>query len=216
VGLTVAIMQPYFIPYAGYFRLFTQADLFVVYDDVQFPRRGWLHRNKLIDRGGEERWLTLPLRPAPQEVLIRDLAFADNAEPELAERLRPFDLDTPQVAQAAPILERLRAPEPSPLAYIVELLELTCAALEIPCNLAMASDHAIPPHVRGQDRILALCHSLGATRYLNSPGGRDLYDEAGFADAGIELAFLDPFQGRGGSILQRLLTEPALAVRAEL
>ena len=46
---TVAIMQPYFIPYAGYFRLFTGADLFVVCDDVQFPRRGWLHRNKLID-----------------------------------------------------------------------------------------------------------------------------------------------------------------------
>ena len=58
---TVAVMQPYFIPYAGYFRLFAASDLFVIYDCVQFPRRGWVHRNRLLDRSGKLRWLTLPL-----------------------------------------------------------------------------------------------------------------------------------------------------------
>ena len=58
---TVAIMQPYFFPYAGYFRLFAASDLFVIYDCVQFPRRGWVHRNLLPDASGSERWLTLPL-----------------------------------------------------------------------------------------------------------------------------------------------------------
>jgi hypothetical protein len=57
---TVAIMQPYFFPYAGYFRLLAASDLFVIYDCVQFPRRGWVHRNKLVDASGEARWLTLP------------------------------------------------------------------------------------------------------------------------------------------------------------
>ena len=58
---TFAVMQPYFFPYAGYFRLFAASDLFVIYDCVQFPRRGWVHRNLLPDASGSERWLTLPL-----------------------------------------------------------------------------------------------------------------------------------------------------------
>jgi WbqC-like protein family len=53
--LTVAIMQPYFLPYAGYSRLFAATDLFVVYDCVQFPRRGWVHRNRLVNTAGAER-----------------------------------------------------------------------------------------------------------------------------------------------------------------
>ena len=75
----VAIMQPYFLPYAGYFRLFAATDLFVIYDCVQFPRRGWVHRNRLVDASGKERWLTLPLAKVPQRTLIRDLCFASDA-----------------------------------------------------------------------------------------------------------------------------------------
>src|SRR5437868_3898306 len=85
-------MQPYFIPYAGYFRLFAASDLFVIYDCVQFPRRGWVHRNRLIDASGKARWLTLPLEKAPQDVLIRDLRFSPNAAGLMTERLRPFQL----------------------------------------------------------------------------------------------------------------------------
>src|SRR5437764_15470200 len=85
---TVAIMQPYFVPYAGYFRLLAASDLFVIYDCVQFPRRGWVHRNQIPDAHGRAAWLTLPLAKAPQEVLIRDLAFPEAAEAMLAERLR--------------------------------------------------------------------------------------------------------------------------------
>src|SRR5258708_33697304 len=84
---SVAIMQPYFIPYAGYFRLLAASDLFVIYDCVQFPRRGWVHRNRLVDRNGALRWLTLPLQSAPQNVLIRDLQFTSDAEALVAQRL---------------------------------------------------------------------------------------------------------------------------------
>src|SRR5262245_31097005 len=92
---TVAIMQPYFFPYAGYFRLFAASDLFVIYDCVQFTRRGWVHRNMLTDVSGEARWLTLPLEKAPQDVLIRDLRFPPNAAELLADRLRRLSLAAP-------------------------------------------------------------------------------------------------------------------------
>ena len=91
-GRTVAIMQPYFFPYAGYFRLLAQSDLFVIYDCVQFPRRGWVHRNKLPDIYGVTQWLTLPLLKASQDVLIRDLQFPPDVRAVVAERLRPFSI----------------------------------------------------------------------------------------------------------------------------
>ena len=208
----IAIMQPYFLPYAGYFRLIAQADLFVVYDCVQFPRRGWLHRNKLIDGNGAEQWLTLPLRPAPQDTLIRDLAFPDNAAGELAQRLRPFPVASRSGAHA-PLLERVRRPDGRPVDYITDLLETVCGLLELPWNVLRSSSLDIPEDFRGQARILEIARRLGATRYLNAPGGRDLYDAATFAEAGIELSFLDPWAGAGGSILQRLADDdlPSLA-----
>jgi hypothetical protein len=43
---TVAVMQPYFLPYPGYFRLFAAADQVALFDCVQFPRRGWVHRSR--------------------------------------------------------------------------------------------------------------------------------------------------------------------------
>ena len=116
-------MQPYFIPYAGYFRLFAASDLFVIYDCVQFTRQGWIHRNRLVDLSGRERWLTLPLAKAPQSVLIRDLRFAPNAEAVLADRLRPFSLAASDPVAVAPVLEALRALGGHPVDYIACLLE---------------------------------------------------------------------------------------------
>jgi hypothetical protein len=208
----IAIMQPYFLPYAGYFRLIAQTDLFVVYDCVQFPRRGWLHRNKLTDAHGQEQWLTLPLCAAPQEVLIGDLAFPDDAAQTLAERLRPF----PVAARAGahnPLLDRVRRVEGRPVDYISGLLEEAAGLLDLPWNVVRSSTLQVPDSFRGQARILEIARRLGATRYLNAPGGRDLYDTEAFADAGIALEFLEPWAGPGGSILQRLADDdlPGLA-----
>jgi len=216
VSHTVAIMQPYFIPYAGYFRLISGSDLFVIYDCVQFPRRGWVHRNELADRSGALRWLTLPLKSAPREVLIKDLEFSADAEAEMGERLRPFPIEDRRTAELGPMIDRLRRLEGRPVDYIVDLLEQTCAYLGLPWNVARSSELGVPESLRGQDRILEIAHRLGADRYLNAPGGRTLYDAEAFATREIELAFLPPYEGRGGSILDRLLREDRDAVRASI
>lgn len=215
MGVTLAIMQPYFLPYAGYFRLLTGSDLFVIYDCVQFPRRGWVHRNKLRDAGGTEQWLTLPLAHAAQSARIDELAFPEDAAGELGRRLQPFPLDGATGAAAA-LLEAVRRVEGRPVDYISGLLETACRLLDAPWNVVRSSSLAIPDSVRGQDRILEICRRLDAVRYLNAPGGRDLYDPATFAASGVKLQFLPPFDGTGGSILQRLLDAPADQVRADL
>jgi hypothetical protein len=211
----VAIMQPYFLPYAGYFRLITGADTFVIYDCVQFPRRGWVHRNKLRDRSGGEQWLTLPLKPAPQDVRIDQLAFPDDAVAEMERRLAPFPVEKGH-AGAAGLLAEVRKVEGRPVDYIVRLLQTACATLDAPWNVVRSSSLDVPASFRGQDRILEICRRLDAENYINAPGGRELYDAQAFGEAGVRLQFLPAFTGTGGSILQRLLDEPPEQVRTDL
>src|ERR1700733_9542258 len=84
---TVAVMQPYFFPYAGYFRLLAAAETFVIFDDVQFPRRGRVHRCEIPGAGGSLEWLTLPLARQSRDTKIKDIAFAAGARDTFDRRL---------------------------------------------------------------------------------------------------------------------------------
>lgn len=204
---TVAIMQPYYLPYAGYFRLFAASDLFVIYDCVQFPRRGWVHRNRLVDAAGAERWLTLPLEKAPQNVLIGSLRFSPHAAQIFADRLRQFPLLAQDPAAVEHILAALRDIKGTPLDYIERLLEHVVTYCGMTWKVLRSSTLNVPAEVRGQDRILEIARRLGARRYVNASGGRDLYEPCAFADAGIELRFLPDYTGSHASILTRILRE---------
>jgi hypothetical protein len=204
---TVAIMQPYFIPYAGYFRLFAASDLFVIYDCVQFPRRGWVHRNKMPGADGRECWLTLPLAKMPRDARIRDLSFGLDAAAILQERMRGIPLIAGPKQPAPEILELVKSVAGTPVDYLERLLREIVLYLGLPWRTIRSSSLGLPESLRGQDRIIEIARRLGATRYVNAPGGRALYDPDRFAEAGLELRFLDPYQGPSWSILQRILEE---------
>jgi hypothetical protein len=215
--LTIAVMQPYFIPYAGYLRLFAASDVFVAFDCVQFTRSGWLHRNKLHDAAGQLNWLTLPLRKAPQSVMIRDLMFREDAAGILAQEIRRFPavhaaLQGHQPALLALLLEAIG----SPVDYIERLLVWAAQSLDLPHRIIRSSSLDIAPELRGEDRILAIAAALGATAYVNAPGGVGLYDADRFRERGVELRFLPPFEGPVHSVLERILTEDIPSLRAEI
>ncbi len=214
---TIAIMQPYFMPYAGYFRLFEAADLFVFYDCVQFPRRGWVHRNKLTHRNGSAAWLTLPLVKLDRDnTRITDLRFADNAQEEWNMRMAEFpalsNQNCPNIS-FLPAVEALTAP---PCDYIINGLITVCQLLGIECTFARSSELALPDSIRGQDRILAIAKHYNADIYINAPGGRELYEEKIFSETGLALKFLPDYQGNFNSILERLMTEPAHKIAEEI
>lgn len=205
---TVAIMQPYFFPYAGYFRLLTRSELFVIYDCVQFPRRGWVHRNKLKDGNGGEQWLTLPLVKQGRDVLIKDLVFPEDAPRELAERLRAFPLASPDSEWRDEVLRRVLATGTDVVEYLEEMLQLVAARLgRAPWNFCRSSSLNVPQTLRGQDRIIEIARRTGARRYLNAPGGLALYDKEMFAAAGLELEFLPEYDGSFESMLGRIVAE---------
>lgn len=202
------------MPYAGYFRLMVAADIFVIFDCVQFPRRGWVHRNQLPDASGQLRWLTLPLEPCPQDTAIEKLCFAADAEQKLRERLRPF----PHVLAAGndPIVARTLRIDLSPAAYLADLLRITVARLGLGAQFLRSSELGLPAELRGPERVREIVTRLGGKTYVNAPGGRELYDPADFNKSGIALRFLSPYPGSNISILHRLIREDAGDLRAEI
>lgn len=198
---TIAIMQPYWCPFEGYFRLLSQSDVFVALDDVQFPRRGRVHRNKLLTRTGVADWLTLPLEHAPQEALIKDMAFAPDAVGRIASQMRRF----PAFDRLPRALnDRLLAAQGLLVPYLMDVMDACCRELGVPLPVGCSSDLGLAASIKGQDRIIQICKIFSATRYLNAPGGVDLYDPEAFAREGIELSFLPPWEGRMESVLQVL------------
>lgn len=211
---TVAIMQPYFMPYAGYFRLMAASDLFVFYDCVQFPRRGWVHRNKLTHINGKMEWLTLPLVKSERDTTrILDLCFAANAQEEWEMRMTEF----PSLSNnASSVLKTTRILSEDPCSYIIKGLKEICAILDIRCEFARSSELSLPISLKGQDRILAIAQHYRADIYLNAPGGRELYKEEDFKKKGIELKFLPDYTNGYNSILERLMLETPQGIRQEI
>jgi len=213
---TVAVMQPYFFPYGGYFSLLRAVDHFVIFDCVQFPRRGWVHRNKVPGPGGAEEWFTLPMAHQPREISIRELDFATDADQRLAEMLKRYPWLMADGGAAPRIREFLSRPLSRPIEFLTASLALCADLLEVRPTISFSSGLNLSPELKAQDRVIAAAKAVGATRYVNASGGREIYQSQPFADQGLELLFLSPYQGSTWSMLYRLCTEPAHEIAQEI
>jgi hypothetical protein len=208
-------MQPYFAPYAGYFRLMCDVDAFVVLDQVQFSRGGWVRRNRLRRLNGALDWLTLPLASAPTDTAILDLSYSSHVEAWASKASRRFGAlcePSPQVRECLPLVEAMETPCDS----LLRLMARFTDTLGIAPRFIRQSELLLPAGLRGAERIYEICRQLGADRYVNSPGGRDLYDRDAFRRHGIALEFLPDYRGPMESILQRLNDTPAHDIAAEI
>ena len=209
-------MQPYFIPYTGYFRLFTQADQFVILDDVQFPRRGWVHRNRLTSNNHQLNWLTLPLKKVSQETKINKMVFSKNALVQFNKQLPKFKIFQDDNNFNNSIVMKMFQFELPLVDYLEYLLKEICEQLNIQFNIVRSSKLGLNNTVTGNKRIIEIVKTVGASTYINSPGGKSLYYTEDFNCANIKLEFLPEWSGDYASILQRILTENTDNIRKEI
>lgn len=202
-------MQPYFFPYAGYYRLLAAADVFLIFDCVQFIRRGRIHRCEVPGPGANVEWLTLPLSPAARATPIDRVQLAADACSRFDTQLRRL----PWVAAASgPAANRVRSWLHAPLDgqplvdYLEFTLRETAALLGLTARIARTSSIALAPELHGQSRVIAAAKAVGATHYINAPGGAALYDANAFARAGLQLSFLQPYEGSFPHILPAMLS----------
>jgi hypothetical protein len=189
--MKLAIMQPYWFPYLGYFQLIRCADVFVIYDNIKYTKRGWINRNRILENGTAG-LISLPLKKAPDSADIRERQIAEQFDRRhLVRRLSNAYRRAPQFPAAMELLESLvQYPDDNLFAFLRNSIVGICRYLGIPTMIVTASsidaDHALC----GQDRVLDLCRALGASTYVNPVGGVGLYDAEAFAAKGVELRFL--------------------------
>jgi hypothetical protein len=155
----------------------------------------------------------LPLAYHRREALIRDLRFTEHARERFDERLARFEwIRTANGPHAGLIRDFLCAPLSSVVDYLEAGLRLVIDLIQIDAVIIRSSALGLDPSLRGQDRVIAAMQAVGATHYVNAPGGRRLYDAATFRQAGIELAFLTPYDGRFRFMLLALMTESSTEI----
>jgi hypothetical protein len=201
--MRVAVMQPYFYPYMGYFRLIAAVDVFVLFDCVQFPRRGRVHRCEVPDGRGGACWLTLPLAPSARDSSIESLCFPPDGRRLFADRRSGLAWLS---GLPDPLATALDGPFDRPIDYLERNLRAVAAYLQLPTRFERSSAMRLGPDLRKGARVRAAASALGATHYLNAPGGRALYDRACFQTEGLELEFLAPYQGPYLHMLHALAT----------
>lgn len=215
---TIAVMQPYFFPYAGYFRLLARADVFVLLDCVQQRKGGRVHRCEVPAPGGRAQWLTLPLQRSPLDTVIRDLRFAAGADAEWARRMARHRWISQGRGEAAdPVRDFLQRPLGESVVDALDTgLRLVARLLRIDTEIVRSSALDIDASLRGQERVIAIVEQLRGRRYLNAPGGRALYVHADFAARGIELAFDPDYTGPHRHLLYTLMVDALAPLRAEV
>lgn len=193
----VGIMQPYFFPYIGYFQLIASVDMFIVYDNIKYTKKGWINRNRLLQTG-KDAVFSVPVKRDSDclDVCQREVA-ADFNRGKLLNQFKGAYCCAPYFAQTFPLLEQIvRCDEANLFQFLHHSLVKTCEHLGITTKIKKSSDIAVDRNLRNQDKVLALCEVVGASTYVNAIGGVDLYSKASFQEKGIELKFIrsKPFQ----------------------
>jgi hypothetical protein len=190
----LAIMQPYFFPYIGYFQLMAKVDAFVVYDDVNYINKGWINRNR-VNVAGAAHMITVPLQQASQNRLICDIEL-DAAPAWRDKMLRTIEQSysrAPQFQQVFPLVERIvRHAAPNLADYLLHSLTALRDHLRLPTEIVATSRKYANAALKGQDRIIDICLQERTRVYVNAIGGMELYTRGDFADKGLELTFLQP------------------------
>jgi hypothetical protein len=192
--MRIAIMQPYFFPYIGYFQLLNYSDKFVLLDDVNYINRGWINRNRILINGNAH-WFTLPLKEASQNKHINEIEiFASYKEKK--KMIKTIELAYKKANYfkvAFPLIEEIILHEEKNLSKFLynSILKLS-NYFNIKTQIIPSSSIYGNNHLKGQERIIDICIKENTKEYLNLPGGIELYNREEFRKKNIILLFLKP------------------------
>lgn len=189
--MKLAIMQPYFFPYLGYFQLIHAVDAFVMYDDVNYIKGGWINRNYILSQGKKSR-ITLQLQGASPNILINQILVGSNKQ-KLLKTIQQSYVRAPYYVEVMPLVEEiLNYEEPNLATFLDFCLHCICDYLGFGPKWYLSSELQKDNSLHGQDKVLAICKELGAKHYINLPGGKELYNHINFNSEGIQLSFIEP------------------------
>lgn len=194
---SLAIMQPYFFPYIGYFQLINAVDEFVFYDDVNFIKQGWINRNKILINDTEI-FFTVPLRKASSFSLIKDTEIHPilfgKWKKKFLKSIEQAYKKAPYYEAVFPIVEDILYEEISTMSELaIKSVEETTRYLDMKTTFLISSEQFSETKNLGRTpRLKEICRRQKAEKYVNLIGGKELYDVIDFASDNIQLSFLKP------------------------
>lgn len=190
--MKIAIMQPYFFPYLGYFQLIKAVDKFIFFDDVNYINGGWINRNRIVING-QVYYLTLHLQEASQNKLINSILIDDNRS-KLKRSIELSYKKSPNFKSFWPVVDSVLSFEAQTASeLIIRSVTSVCDYLEIKTVFEVSGQaYAATKGLGRVERIIAICQQNEATTYINAIGGMSLYDKNNFEPQKIFLKFLKP------------------------
>lgn len=202
-----AVMQPYFFPYIGYFQLMAEVDVFVVYDNIKYTKKGWINRNRIL-LNGKDSTFSLPLKKDSDFLDVKDRVLSETFNrDDLINKIRGAYRRAPYFKNVFPLLENIvNYRDDNLFNYILYSLGSIKEYLGLTCDIKVSSSINIDHSLKSQDKVLAFGNALGAKSYSNPPGGISLYSQEAFSLHGMTLNFIQP-----NNIIYKQFDEPFVA-----
>jgi hypothetical protein len=190
----VAVMQPYFLPYLEYWRLIYSVDIFIIYDNIQFSKGGWIKRNRFL-LSGKEHSFSIPINKASDYLNINERTISEDFalfSKRLLNQIKSEFKWAPNYDQIYKLVEEILSYESRNLfEFIYFSITKIVDYLGIKTKIIKSSSLIPIPNNTFQERLLDTLKTVEADVYFNPISGQNLYSRKEFADRGIELRFLD-------------------------
>lgn len=206
----IGIHQPYLFPYIGYFQLINTVDTFVIADDLQYMKGGWINRNKILMNGAPYMF-TVPLHKASQNKLINEIMIKPETgwDQKFLRTLQSAYGRAPYFPDVFPLVEHIVSEENE---YIVDLIQNSISALveylKIETRIVPSSTVYGTGDLQKEEIIFKIAKEEQANHYINLIGGIELYDKEEFRQEGLKLNFLEPilnpYPQQNDSFIERL------------
>lgn len=185
-------MQPYFFPYIGYFQLINCVQKFVIYDDVNFIKKGWINRNKILNYT-DNKYINLPIKNISQNKKICDLQIINDEswKKKFIKNIIHTYKKAPNYSNIYGLIESIINKENNSLSeFLYAEIDLICKYLNINTEIIKSSNIYQNTNLSGINRIIDICQKEGASVYINPIGGVNIYDYENFNKCHIDLFFL--------------------------
>lgn len=190
--MKLGIMQPYFFPYIGYFQLMKAVDKYIVYDNIQYTKKGWINRNRILVNG-KDAYISISLRNDSDYCNICERIISNSFDKrKLLNQIVGSYRKSSYFEEVFPVIESIVLFDDDNLfGYLINSLKQICKFIGIETEFIISSTIGIDHSLKSSDKVLAFCENLGATTYYNAIGGIELYDKKCFSEKNINLMFLD-------------------------
>jgi len=174
--------------------LIESADLFIVYDNIKYTKKGWINRNRIL-KDGKKALVSVPLKSNSNYLDVRDRKLSEDfRRTKLVNQIKGAYQSAPNFLQVFPMVEKtILNDEFNLFRFLLNTIVNVCEYLKITTEITISSSISIDHTLKSQNKVIALCREVGATIYINPVGGRELYSKNFFQSEGIKLKFIEPY-----------------------